>query len=826
MRIVVSTPLLCLLLLSATGGPVRASVESDVRSLKGPADQGVFLLLQREERLGRIEHDWRADGSYRGTMTMSVAGQTLRVETELDTDEDGSLLRFSQEAPTGRVVLEMLDGTLRRTVTRGGKDTRLDIELKPGTVVFENYSPVLWSHAVRCYDEQAGGRQEFPLLLLPQGLVEGWLERTGTETRTVAGRDLELVRYTYGVPGVDVHLWCLDGQLVLAEVPAQAATMVRTGYETLRQQAEDDPLLSKAEFEVIVESDTMVPMRDGVRLATDIYRPDAPGRHPVILIRTPYQKTMQELEGRYYARRGYVAAIQDCRGRFSSEGEWEPFVNEAEDGYDAVEWVAARPWSSGKVGMIGASYLGWVQWWAASQRPPHLVTIIPNVAPPGPFYNIPYEYGVFFLWGSIWWADVVESEATADLSGAAMQKIGDKKYGELLRHLPVIELDEKVLGRRNPYWRRWIEHNHLDAYWESSSFLDKLEAVRLPVFHQSGWFDGDGIGSKLNYARMRSHGHPQQKLILGPWGHTDQAARMIGDRDFGEAAIVDLDRAYLRWFDHFLKGVDNGIEREPLVSLFVMGANRWLHGPSYPLPQTRFEQWHLASGGSANTSKGDGLLVRGRPGCTAAEDRYTYDPGDPTPNPGFPADDDDEGEARSDAVRTAAEKKAEAEAHYTRVTDERADILVYTSPVLDAPLTICGPVSARLYASSSARDTDWFVRLVEVGADGKVFPLVEGRLRARFRESVRAPRLLTPGEVVAYDLDLWQTGIEIPAGSRLRVEVASASFPLFSRNLNTGGHNEMETDFVTAEQVIHHSEAYPSHVLLPVIPAADADDGD
>ena len=313
---------------------------------------------------------------------------------------------------------------------------------------------------------------------------------------------------------------------------------------------------------------------------------------------------------------------------------------------------------------------------------------------------------------------------------------------------------------------------------------------------------------------MKSHGHPHQKLVLGPWGHTPVAHRMVGDRDFGAEAIVDLPREYLRWFDHWLKGVDNGIDREPLVSIFVMGKNQWLRDEKYPLPQTRFEKWYMTSAGKANTSKGDGKLTRDLPPIDCPPDKYTYDPGDPTPNPDY-FEVSKEEEAK---VRAIEEKKKEREAHHESVTQGRQDILVYQTEPLTEPLTFAGPVSAVLFASSSAKDTDWFMRIMEVEPNGKIFELAEGKIRARYRNSTKKAEMLKPGEIYEYTLDLWQTGITIPKDHRLRVEVASASFPLFSRNLNTGGHNETETDYVAAEQVIFHDAKHPSHVLLPVIP--------
>ena len=780
-------------------------------SLAGFTDDATFYLFVNEERLVTIETQWKSDGSLETTNTLAMGGQSVTRRMSITPDEDGRWKRIAVDSPMGPVTLER-DGTTARRTIKEKTDT---LEMKAGTVLFENMTPALMSLAVRQYDKAKGGKQTFPLFIVPSIVMEGSLQAEEPATRNIDGRDQRFARYTYGLPGVNLQLWVDENAKVcLGEVPAQHAAYVRKGYESLRKPPGAESQPAAEEKPVTLESNVGVPMRDGFKLATDIYRPAGDGKFPVILIRTPYKKEMVELKARFFARRGYVAAVQDCRGRFSSPGTWEPFMHEGDDGYDTIEWLAGQSWSTGKIGMIGGSYLGWVQWWAASRNPPHLTTIIPNVSPPDPFYNIPYEYGTFFLLGAIWWADVLQSEATADISGAALSKIDEKKYKKLLRALPVIDLDKTVLQKENPYWRAWIAHPVNDDFWAPANFLDRLDKVGIPVFHQSGWFDGDGIGSKLNYLKMRSCGHAQQKLVLGPWGHTDTAMRRIHDRDFGEAAIVDLQDKYLRWLDHWLKGAENGIEKEPLVSLFVMGSNQWLHGDVYPLPETRFEKWYLTSAGSANTSKGDGRLSTAALRGDVPPDRYTYDPGDPTPQPDlYEEPEEDEGR-----VRSVEEKKEEAGAYHEQVTQARQDVLVYISEPFKEPLTIAGPVSAILYASSSARDTDWYVRLMEVEESGKIFPLVEGRLRARYRHSSAKPDFLNPGEVYEFQIDMWQTGITIQPGRRLRVEVASASFPMFSRNLNTGGHSETETEFVTAEQTIYHSEKYPSHVLLPVIP--------
>jgi hypothetical protein len=783
--------------------------------VSGIDDEGVFNLFKNESRLATCTCRWQSDGTFEGKATLSMAGQSIETTLRIESGEGGLWQGMSMTTPLGPVEVKR-DGTIAKITFKEKTET---ITLKPGTMLFENLTPMLMSQAVRAYDRDKGGKQTFPLFIVPQVLMQGSLERTETVGRAIGGRDMTFVRYVYGAPGVDIHVWADEaGRIYLADVPAQHAAYVREGYESLRMTTVEDPLLSAPTFTVKEQRGVMVPMRDGVNLATDLYLPDADGPFPVMLVRTPYKKEMGELQAMYYARRGYAVAIQDCRGRFGSEGTWEPFIHEPEDGYDTIQWLAKRPWSTGKVGMIGGSYVGWVQWWAASQRPPNLVTIIPNVAPPDPFYNIPYEYGVFFILGAIWWADILESEATADLSGVALSEIGEKKYHKLLRQLPVIDLDKAVLGKENPYWRKWIQHPTNDEYWEKASFLDRLKNVNLPVFHQSGWFDGDGIGTKLNYLRMREHRHSNQKLVLGPWGHTAEPHRRVGDRDFGQTAIIDLQRDYLRWFDYWLKGVKNGILDEPLVSIFVMGTDEWRHGKTYPLPETRFEKWYLAGGGSANTSKGDGRLTREAPLADSTPDRYTYDPGDPTPAPHFYEEPEDEDAENDKKERSVEEKKKQREAFHEKTTQARQDILVYVTEPLAEPLTFAGPMSATLFASTSGRDTDWFMRVMEVEPDGKIFVLAEGKIRARFRKSMSEPELLEPGKVYEYPIDLWQTGITIPKGNRLRVEVASAAFPLFSRNLNTGGHNETETDYVPAEQAVYHDAAHPSHILLPVLP--------
>lgn len=783
-------------------------------SLRGMPDAGEFLLYVNEEKLATHRFEWKADGSFTGSFDLTLAGQTVHTETTISVDDQGRWTKVEIVTPRGPQAVER-EGCLIRREFKGEKSTG---RIAGNSLLYLDYAPSLFTALIKAVDKSKKAAQTLKVFVSATVDMDVSVEVLPAETRVVDGKEQTFERYRFSLAGIDITIWQdAAGKVVLEDVPVQKAYFVRPGYEILtKQETVEDPLLSKPSCEFTLEKDVMVPMRDGVKLATDLYRPVGVEKAPLVFIRTPYGKQMQELDGKFWARRGYACAVQDCRGRFASQGVWEPFMNEAQDGYDAIEWLAVQPWCSGKVGMIGASYVGWVQWWAASRKPPHLTAIIPNVAPPDPHWNIPYENGAFFLLGSIWWAKILETNATADLTGETMAGINEEDYSKVLKTLPVIELDKVLLKKENPYWRNWIKHPDNDAYWDRANFLKRLKDVTIPAFHQSGWFDGDAIGTKLNYLAIKKPGLNNQKMTVGPWGHTDRASRRIGDKDFGSEAIVDLQRDYLRWFDFWLKDVKNGIDTEPLVQLFVMDDNSWRKGNTYPLEGTVMKDLYLSSGGKANTSKGDGRLVWEKGASPAEADRYTYDPGDPTPSPEFqPTRSKEE---RKKEVLSDAEEKKKAEAFHRSVTDSRADILVYETEALKEPLVICGPLSATLYASSSAKDTDWYVSLSLVDAEGGIHVLGKGKVRARYRKSLAKPELLTPGKVEKYELDLWHTGLKVKTGYKLRVEVASAIFPFFSRNLNTGKNNETETDFVKADQVIHHSAKYPSCIHLPVLP--------
>lgn len=766
-------------------------------------DSANFKLYLKGTAIAKASNSLDKEGNYQRKMVLSIGGQKAEFKMTVVPGENGVWKSITIENPAFGTIEGRHDGNQAVYTIKGEEKS---VDLPEDYVLYDDYGMHYESVMLRKYDLDTKGKQVFKRFRIPESfpgeIIDVEVEYLGDEVRSVGNRPITFKKFQVKVMGIPSVYWIdQDFRICMTETKAAQAFGVREGFEELMFPKEADPMLSKADFEVAKKT-VMVSMRDGMKLATDLYFPEGQDdRFPCILIRTPYKKESSELDGKFYASRGYAVAIQDVRGRYASEGEWEPFVNEGQDGYDAVEWLATQPWSNGKVGMVGGSYLGWVQFLAAAQKPPHLLTIIPNVVPPDPFYNIPYEYGSFFILASLWWAEMVEKEAASDITMKKFYEVSDRDYAKDLDHLPVIDLDLKIFGKKNSYWRKWVEHNTNDSYWERANYLDKLKDLNIPVFLQSGWLDGDTIGSKLAYLRLKESKNKHIKLTLGPWGHSDLAISLSG-RDMGEEGAVDLPTLYVRWFDYWLKGIDNKILEEPLVQLYTINSKKWLKAETYPLPQTKFSKLYLSSVKGANTLKGDGKLSWKLPGGTKPYDTYMYDPGDPTP-----------------AWQFRAGKGGKK--RYEEITNTRQDILVFETDPFEEPVTIAGPMSAKLYASSSALDTDWFISIFAFSDNDGPIPLGNpwgrGTIRARFRNSLSKPELLEQGKVYEYTIDLWHTGITLEEGWRIRVEITSAFFPFFSRNLNTGGHNEMDTEYTQAEQKIYHSKEYPSHILLPVI---------
>ena len=557
--------------------------------------------------------------------------------------------------------------------------------------------------------------------------------------------------------------------------------------------------------EVLAEFDRAVVIEDGTRLSADVYRPRAAGKYPVILRRTPYDNRL-DFDGEYFARHGYAYVVADVRGRHDSQGEFYPYRDDARDGYEVIEWAAKQSWSNGQVGTVGDSYPGFNQWLAASRTPPSLKAMVVRVAP-SDYYDSPtYTGGAFNLGGRLPWAVLTSSRT--------LQNLYLHDWSRALQHLPLIDAD-KVIGRELGAYRDWLMHPDKDAYWSSYSMKSRWRQVNVPVYHQGGWYDEFIRGTLDAYASMRreagdSHARTHQRLLIGPWTHALSVDQKVGDVDFGAGSRVDTRREALEWFDWHLRGRAPSAA-SPRVRVFVMGSNRWLQLNDWPPPDAAKHEWFLTSTGSANTRLGNGRLVATTP-ATGGTDRYTYDPADPVPTTGgatccvYP-------NAYPEIMRWGPYDQREVEL--------RKDVLAYTSEPMDRDVTVVGPVTVVLHVSSSARDTDFTAKLVDVHPDGYARHLTDGILRARYRDSATRPTLLEPGRVYELRIDLAATANTFRAGHRIRLEVSSSNFPWYDRNLNTGGHPALESRFVPAQQTIHHGGELRSRLIVSVLPDAE-----
>jgi putative CocE/NonD family hydrolase len=567
-------------------------------------------------------------------------------------------------------------------------------------------------------------------------------------------------------------------------------------------------------YPVAYEHDVKVVMRDGVVLRADIYRPAVEGKFPVLLERTPYDKRTFAM-GLRGAAQGYVVILQDVRGRYASEGEWYPFKNEANDGYDTIEWAAALPYSNGKVGMFGGSYVGATQMLAAITHPPHLAGICPVVTASNYHSNWTYQGGAFEQWFDESWTsglawDTLDRKvkgATTALEG--MWELPLEKYPLFNLHGVRVTATASLA----PYFLDWLAHPNYDEYWKRVSIEEHYGDITVPALHTAAWYDIFLGGSLRNYAGIKTRGgsdaaRNEQQLLVTIGGHAGDA-RKVGDVDFGPEAAFKEDDATLDWYDFLFKGARNRFASGKPVKIFVLGVNQWREEEAWPLARARETKYFLHSGGGANSLRGNGALSVVAPGKEAA-DSFVYDPGKPVPTVGGPLCCDSE--------------HWEAGPRDQRAVEAREDVLVYSTPVLAQDMEVTGPVSVELFAKSSAVDTDFTAKLVDVWPDGFAQNLTEGILRARYRESQETPTLINPGQVYKFVLDLWATSNVFKKGHVLRLEISSSNFPRFDRNLNTGEQGSImtakegsEQTFTKATNVILHDAEHPSAVILPVV---------
>jgi uncharacterized protein len=558
------------------------------------------------------------------------------------------------------------------------------------------------------------------------------------------------------------------------------------------------------EYAVTVETGVRVKMRDGVSLVADIYRPKAPGKFPVLLTRTPYNRR-DIYTGMYLATRGYVAILQDVRGRFDSEGEFYPFKNEINDGYDTIEWAAGLSYANGDVGMFGGSYVGATQMLAAIAKPPHLKAIFPYITASEYYDGWTYQSGALMQWfASSWTTGLAEDTLRRKTSRQARPK-------EWVAQLPVEDyrlMATPTATEVAPYFRDWVEHERDDEYWRPWKISDHYKELDIKALHSGGWHDIFLKGSIKNFVEMRKSAATQsardgQRMLIGPWAHAATSPEgKIGDVVFGKSAVLDFASTIVKWFDYALKGINNEFAGDAPVRIFVMGDNLWRDEKEFPLARTTYTKYFLHSNKAANSLNGDGELSTRTPG-KQKPDTFEYDPHNPVPTIGG---------------RLCCGPASAPGPFDQRANEARQDVLVFSTPPLERDTEVTGYISLELYAASSATDTDFTAMIVDVDANGYARFLTDGIVRARYRNSTTRAEMIEPGKVYKYTIDLWATSNVFKAGHRIRIYISSSNFPRFNRNLNTGEATMRATRVMKAQQTIYHDGEHPSAIVLPIIP--------
>ena len=583
---------------------------------------------------------------------------------------------------------------------------------------------------------------------------------------------------------------------------------------------------------ITVDFDVPARMRDGTILRANIYRPAGEGKWPVLLTRLPYGKDLplgtSIMDPAQVARRGYVVIVQDTRGRLASEGEWAPFINEGLDGVDTIEWAAQLPYSDGNVGMYGISYFGFTQWASAVYNPSALKAMVPVQT-----WNDPFN-GLYFRGGALELGTAGHWQLMMGLDVLIRRHRGDKQT--LGRAIYTLAKEIDSLGTMG-YWSLPLRefaplkrHDVAPTFFENFNnpmdrshqmiepvtIVGKHEQVTVPTLNAGGWYDIFLKDTITNFTTMREHGVTpaarQSKLLIGPWSHGG-FTNPIGELNFGfgsSAAFIDLQVDFVslqvRWFDHWLKGIDTGMLKEAPIKLFVMGANVWRDEQEWPLARAVDTRYYLHSNGHANTLHGDGYLLASSPESDEpTSDQFDYDPGDPVIT-------------RGGALLMSPEFRSGP--YDQRQVESRKDVLTYTSAELNEDLEVTGPISVHLWAISSAPDTDFVARLVDVHPDGYAQNLTDGIIRARYRNFERgeAPSLIEPGRPYEYDIDLWATSNVFKAGHRIRVDITSSNFPRWDRNPNTGHAFGADSETAIAHQTILHDPEHASYITLPIVP--------
>jgi putative CocE/NonD family hydrolase len=570
---------------------------------------------------------------------------------------------------------------------------------------------------------------------------------------------------------------------------------------------------------MVAEHNAAIPMRDGVVMRAEVYRPARSGPFPVLLVRTPYGEPMSRGVPVLPAiDAGFAVVLQHCRGTGTSDGDFAPFASEADDGVDTIEWCAGQAWSNGLVGMYGPSYLGMVQFAAAVSAPSALRCLLPTVTPADYFGGLVYRQGALQLGQLLGWY-TLKSAQTLTYRAAAGEDIS-ADMPALLAHMTSMAADYDHLPARDapavsqimPTWQQWLDHEERDEFWRDLSYAASRDRITAPALHVGGWFDLFLGGTLDNFMTLREsaateHARRNQALVIGPWTHADQTG-VAGELHFGllaSAQAIQLEQLQLTFLRRFVAEGQTELAGSR-VKLFVMGDNVWRDEDDWPLARTQWTRWYLHSGGGLSAAP---------PGAGALPSKFSFDPRDPVPTVGG---------ATLISGGPGGGISWIGGPRDQRVIGTRPDVLVFTSEELPEDLEVTGPLRVTLNAATSAADTDFTAKLVDVWPDGRAMGVADGIVRARFRDGSGLSRPVTAGRVESYEIDLMATSQVFKAGHRVRVDISSSNFPCFDRNPGNGARAATAThdDFVVAEQTICHDAGLPSYITLPVIPRGGA----
>ncbi len=724
----------------------------------------------------------RTADSLESASTMSIAGQNIKSNLKIKFEKGvPTTISFSESAGANSGSYEWKLGKLSAVTNGKPRAGTIDLPIK-SKAFFATHHMAL-TDTLFAEFERLNRPAKMKVLDLGS-LTEVTPESNSAPMSVVTSKGtIQIELFRLKLSGIELQYALENGRTVGFKVPAQLFEVVTKGYEgVFVDPLSKFPELSQPVFEVINEARVKTPMRDGPILVSDLARPKGDGKYPTILIRTPYGRVAALSGYQFFAKRGYVVISQDVRGRGASGGGWDPLNTEVADGYDTLDWIKNQPWSDGNVGMIGGSYLGFVQWAAAVSGHPALKCIIPQVSPPDTMHNIPWDHGCFMLLANVWWSRIV-MERQANMAAAA------QGFGSLsaFKALPLTKVDDTFFKKDIPFYNSWLKRPTLND-WKGAFTNAQIGNVKIPVMHVSGFWDGDGVGTMMNYARLKASGG-NQWLIFGPWEHGFNVKTKFADQDYGPTSVLELDSTYLRFFDTHLKAKSASLEAQPRVKFFVSGSNKWVEAETWPPSSSTLVTSYLG-GGKPNGKTGMATLEP-KPGATKA-DSYVYDPR----NPKLP---------ESLEMDGAAAKLSSKRSSFIQSS------LLYGTEKFNAPQTIAGPLEVDVYFKTTVRDAALHAMVYDESPNGDLTLVgLPGSMRIGFTGT--GVKAIVPGQVYKVSVKPWLFAREFKAGHRLVVMLMSDLFPKFARIPGTGEPDATATKMLKATHTILKGAKYPSLV--------------